>query len=61
MYMYEKNPCFLFIYDNSYEQLSLVLETRNIVIGVQDKNIKIRFCVVKIQKVSGIIIYGWIA
>ena len=36
--MYEKTPCFLFIYDNSYEQVSLVLETRNIVIGVQDKN-----------------------
>ena len=55
--MYERNPCFyglLFIYDNfSAEQVSLVLETHNIIIGVQDKNnsIKIRFCVIKIQKI----------
>ena len=59
--MYERNPCFhglLFIYDNLYqlhEQVSLVLETHNIIIGVQDQNnsVKIRFCVRKIQKIDG--------
>ena len=37
------------------EQACLVLATHNIVIGVQDKNnsIKIRFCVIKIQKIDG--------
>ena len=43
--------------------ISLVLETRNIIIGVQDKKnpIKIRFCAIKIQKVSRIINYRWTA
>ena len=37
------------------EQVSLILETHNIIMGVQDKNnsIKIRFCVIKIQKLDG--------
>ena len=57
--MYERNPCFhglLFIYDNLHQlRMYLVLETHNIIIGVQDKNnsIKIRFCVIKIQKIDG--------
>ena len=67
--MYERNLCFhmfLFIYDDSYylhKQVSLVLEIHNITIGGQNKNnpIKNRICVIKIQKVSGVINYRWIA
>ena len=47
--------CYLFMIIISAEQVSLVLETHNIIIGVQDKNnsIKIRFCVIKIQRIDG--------